>query len=119
MASKPPSSAAYHIMLALAGGEAHGYGLINTITEISDGAVRLGPGTLYGTISRLLEDGLIEECDERPDPELDDRRRRYYQLSGTGEQVLTAETRRLQRLVQAAAQRGIRTEGFQPQLGGV
>jgi DNA-binding PadR family transcriptional regulator len=68
----------------------------------SGGSVKLGPGTLYGAISRLLEDGLLEESDDRPDPEMDDTRRRYYRLTNFGGRVLAAETERLAELVRAA-----------------
>ena len=73
---------------------------------MSDGAVRLGPGTLYGAVKRLVADGLIEETDQRSDPELDDSRRRYYRLIGLGERVCDAELQRLQTLLARAKARG-------------
>jgi DNA-binding PadR family transcriptional regulator len=88
-----------HILLALADGDKHGYGIMKEVAGRTRGAVRLGPGTLYGGIKRLLQDGLIEKSDERPDPELDDERRVYYRLTGFGQRVLSAESRRLSQLV--------------------
>ena len=98
----PLTPAVFHILLTLADGEAHGYAMMQEVARRSAGTVRLGPGTLYGAVSRLLEDGIIEECEERPDPEMDDTRRRYYRLSKLGGRVLAAETERLSDLVKAA-----------------
>src|SRR5690349_10654644 len=84
----PLTPAVFHILLALADEEAHGYAIMQAVATRSHGAVKLGPGTLYGAISRLLEDGLIEEHDERPDPRMDDARRRYYRLTDLGAAVL-------------------------------
>src|SRR4051794_12380730 len=113
----PLPSATLHIMVALMGGEKHGYAIMGDVERLSDGAVRMGPGTLYGSIKRMLADGLIEELAERPDPALDDQRRRYYRLTGLGQQVCTAELRRLDTLVRRAgspewARRAV------PRLGG-
>ena len=91
----------FHIMLSLAGGEQHGYGIMQEVLERTTGKVRLWPATLYGSIKRLIEAGLIEESDERPSPELDDSRRRYYRLTKLGRRVLDAECERLQELVRA------------------
>jgi DNA-binding PadR family transcriptional regulator len=98
----PLPSATLHILVALMGGEKHGYGIMRDVEDVSDGAVRMGPGTLYGSIKRMLADGLIEESSERPDPELDDQRRRYYRLTGLGERVGKAELQRLQALIKRA-----------------
>ena len=98
----PLTPAVFHILITLADGEAHGYAMMQEVTRRSGGTVRLGPGTLYGAISRLLEDGIIEESEERPDPEMDDTRRRYYRLAKFGGLVLAAETERLAGLVKAA-----------------
>ena len=98
----PLTPAVFHILLTLADGEAHGYAMMQEVTRRSGGTVRLGPGTLYGAISRLLQDGIIEESEERPDPHMDDTRRRYYRLSNLGGRVLAAETERLAELVKAA-----------------
>ena len=91
----------FHIMLALAGGEQHGYGIMQEVLERTSGKVRLWPATLYGSLKRLIEAELIEESDERPAPELDDARRRYYRLTALGRRVLHAECDRLQELVSA------------------
>ncbi len=91
----PLTPAVFHILLALAEGEKHGYAIMQDVEENSAGSVKMGPGTLYGSIKRMLASGLIEECDERPDPEMDDQRRRYYQLTGLGQRVAEAEAERL------------------------
>jgi len=92
----------FHIMLSLAGGEQHGYGIMQEVLDRTDGKLRLWPATLYGTIKRLIEADLIEESDERPAPEFDDARRRYYRLTSLGRRVLKAECKRLQQLVRTA-----------------
>ena len=108
----PLTPAVFHILLALADGSKHGYGIMKEVEAITEGQVTMGPGTLYGTIKRLLASGLIEETGERPDPELDDERRRYYRLTGFGRDVLAAETQRLSDLVIVARRkRLIGTEG--------
>lgn len=89
----------FHIMLCLAGGEQHGYGIMQEVLDRTTGRVRLWPATLYGSIKRLIEAGLIEETDLRPAPEMDDARRRYYRLTPLGSRVLDAECERLQELV--------------------
>jgi DNA-binding PadR family transcriptional regulator len=91
----------FHIMLSLAGEEQHGYGIMQEVLERTAGKVRLWPATLYGSLKRLIEAELIEESDERPAPELDDARRRYYRLTAFGRRVLDAECDRLQELVRA------------------
>ncbi len=100
--SLPLSPPVFHILLALVDTERHGYSIMQEVLRLTDGAMRLGPGTLYGAIKRMVEQGLIEEADERPDPALDDERRRYYRLTDFGRRVLQAETRRLDRLVNTA-----------------
>jgi DNA-binding PadR family transcriptional regulator len=92
----------FHILLALADGERHGYSIRQEVIRITGGTIEMGPGTLYGTIKRLLEAGLIEETDERPDPEMDDERRRYYRLTAFGERVAQAEVERLAMLLNVA-----------------
>src|SRR5271156_841203 len=89
----------FHILLSLAGGEQHGYGIMQEVLNRTTGKVRLWPATLYGSIKRLIEADLIEESDERPAPELDDARRRYYRLTTLGSRVLNAECERLEELV--------------------
>jgi DNA-binding PadR family transcriptional regulator len=98
----PLKPALFHILLALADGDRHGYGIMMEIEMRTKGAVRLGPATLYGSIKRLLNDGLIEESETRPDPSLDDERRRYYRLTRFGRRVTIAETERLESLVREA-----------------
>ena len=98
----PLTPATFHILLALADRERHGYDIMREVDERTEGKVRMGPGTLYGSIKRLLSDGLVQELDERPDPELDDERRRYYRLTDFGFRVATAEAERLAQLVKAA-----------------
>jgi DNA-binding PadR family transcriptional regulator len=94
--------AMFNILLALADGEKHGYAIMLEVEANTQGAVKMGPGTLYGSIKRMLASGLIEESDERPDPSLDDERRRYYRLSGLGERALRLEAERLERQVRTA-----------------
>jgi len=91
----------FHILLSLAAGEQHGYGIMQDVLEETTGKLRLWPATLYGAIKRLIEAGLIEESDVRPAPEEDDARRRYYRLTPLGRQVLDAECDRLNDLVRA------------------
>jgi DNA-binding PadR family transcriptional regulator len=98
----PLPSATLHILVALSPGEKHGYAVMRDVEALSDGAVRMGPGTLYGSVKRLLADGLIEETASRMDPALDDQRRRYYRLTGLGARVCAAELQRLEALVRRA-----------------
>ena len=89
----------FHILLSLAGEEQHGYGIMQEVLARTDGKVHLWPATLYGSLKRLIEEGLIEESEERPAPELDDARRRYYRMTRLGRRVLDAESERLEELV--------------------
>jgi DNA-binding PadR family transcriptional regulator len=98
----PLTPAVFHILLALADGEKHGYGIKKEVEERTEGKTRLVPGTLYGSISRMQESGLIKESGTRPDPSLDDERRRYYRLTEFGLRVTQAEARRLAQLVKVA-----------------
>ncbi|HEV3468093.1 MAG TPA: PadR family transcriptional regulator [Pyrinomonadaceae bacterium] len=98
----PLTPSVFHILLALADAERHGYGIIKEVEARTDGRVRLGPGTLYGSIKRMLDERLIEESDARPDPALDDERRRYYRLTDFGRRVAAAEAERLSGLVAVA-----------------
>lgn len=98
----PLTPAVFHILLALTDGERHGYGIMQEIVQRTDGTFRMGPGTLYGTIKRMLADGLIEKAGERPDATLDDERRRYYRLTSFGQRVARAEAQRLAQLVTVA-----------------
>ncbi|MGA2268547.1 MAG: PadR family transcriptional regulator [Bryobacteraceae bacterium] len=92
----------FHILLSLVGAEQHGYGIMQEVLERTNGAVRIWPATLYGSLKRLIGDGLIEESDERPVAELDDARRRYYRLTRLGRTVLELECERLQEMVRMA-----------------
>lgn len=98
----PLTPAMFHVLLALADKERHGYEIMQEVQERTAGNVRLGPGTLYGSIKRMLADGLIEESDDRPDPEFDDERRRYYRLTDFGYRVAKAESLRLDSLLKSA-----------------
>ena len=95
----PLPQAQFHVLVALTDGEMHGYAIMQAVEDSSDGVVRMGPATLYGTLKRLVDSGLAEELDGSPSPR-DDQRRRYYRLTGLGEKVCTAESTRLSRLVQ-------------------
>ncbi len=94
--------AVFHILIALGDGEAHGYAIMQDTLERSGGSVRLGPGTLYGAISRLLGEGLIEEFEKHATSEKNDPRRRYYRLTKLGSRVLSEETKRLEALLRVA-----------------
>ncbi|MEO8027235.1 MAG: PadR family transcriptional regulator [Bryobacteraceae bacterium] len=99
----------FHILLSLAAQDQHGYGIMQDVLSRTHGKLRLWPATLYGTIKKLIEEGLIEETGERPAPEFDDARRRYYRLSSFGREVLDAESRRLRDLVQMIEDRRVGT----------
>jgi DNA-binding PadR family transcriptional regulator len=104
---QPLTPAVFHILLALADGEKHGYAIMKDVEVQTGDRIRMGPGTLYGSIKRMTAAGLIEETEERPDPQLDDERRRYYRLSGLGRKVVAAETQRLSQAVKAARQKHV------------
>lgn len=101
--SVPLSPAVFHILLSLAEGERHGYALKRAIALRTAGKLKLGPGMLYATIHKMLEFGLIEESDERPDPHLDDERRRYYRITPLGRRAARAEAARMRELVHLAS----------------
>ena len=112
--------AMFQILLALADGERHCYSIMREVERATEGGFQLGPGTLYRSIKQMLALGLIEESDERPDPELDDERRRYYRITGAGRRAASLEALRLARLVSQARDRRL-LEGWagdaQPRLG--
>jgi DNA-binding PadR family transcriptional regulator len=110
LAFLPLTPTGLQILLALADGERHGYAIMQEIHEQTDGRLRVGPGSLYGTIKRLLAAALIAETAERPDPSLNDERRRYYQITELGRKVLGAEIRNLAQVVELA-----RTKRVYPQ----
>jgi DNA-binding PadR family transcriptional regulator len=95
----PLPGSVLHILLALRDEELHGYAIMRRVDELTDGTVTMGPGTLYGAVKRMLADGFIEETAERPDPELDDQRRRYYRVTALGARVRAAEVSRLEALL--------------------
>jgi len=99
---QPLPPAVFHLLLALREGEQHGYALMHRVEQLTDGAVHMGPGTLYGAIKRMLADGLIEEAAERPDPALDDQRRRYYRITATGKRACATEVQRMETLLRNA-----------------
>jgi DNA-binding PadR family transcriptional regulator len=98
----PLTPPVFHILLALADEERHGYGIMQDVAQQTGGALQLGPGTLYGCLKRMLAAGLVEESEERPDPALDDERRRYYRMTALGKRVVRAEAQRLTGAVMAA-----------------
>ena len=98
----PLPASAMHIIVALAEGEKHGYAIMRDVEQLSGGIVRMGPGSMYGSIKRMIDQGLLEESAARPDPALDDERRRYYALTDLGHRVGAAEHARLSRLLSAA-----------------
>lgn len=112
-ASPPPalSRVPLYVLLAIGPEERHGYAIMAEVTRMTDGAVKLGPGAVYTTIKRLLDDGLIEETDDRPDPALDDQRRRYYRLTALGQEAAAANLRQLESLLNAARPWALRAEG--------
>ncbi|MER6950489.1 PadR family transcriptional regulator [Nonomuraea sp. NPDC000554] len=103
------TAAGFHVLLALASGPGHGYAVMRFVEEISEGAVRLGPGTLYRTISRLVADGLVEESEGGDPAAPHDARRRYYRLTPKGEQAARAEAALMARMVGAAREAGLIT----------
>jgi len=103
----PLPPATFHILLALADADRHGYAIQQAIAARTDGTVKMSAGTLYRSIQRMVEQGLIEECDTRPSAGLDDERRRYYRLTPFGLDVTRAETGRLQALVLLARAHGV------------
>jgi DNA-binding MarR family transcriptional regulator len=103
----PLPPAVFHILVAVADQERHGYAIMQDVAARTDGKLKMSPGTLYGSIKRMLSEGLIEELDERPDPEHDDVRRRYYRITRFGRQVAIAESSRLAKLLGQARASGL------------
>src|SRR5262245_32785087 len=101
-ASPPLKINWFHILLCLADGDQHGYAIMQEVLARTDGRVRLWPATLYGSLKRLMDEGLIEESGERTAADADAARRRYYRLSTTGRRALASEIARLEELVKAA-----------------
>ncbi len=109
---EPLTTAVFHILLALSDQERHGYAIIKEVSDQTNGAIKLGAGTLYGTIKRLLESEWIIESDTRPDPSLDDERRRYYRITPKGHAAAISEAERLEQLVRTS-----RAKKLLPKLG--
>jgi DNA-binding PadR family transcriptional regulator len=108
----PLTPAVLHILLALSSGERHGYGIMKQVELDSQGTVKMGPGTLYGSLKRMLDAGLVEESDKRVDPEMDDQRRIYYQITGVGANALAAELERYRHIVTLAHERKLYPRTF-------
>lgn len=107
----PLKSLEFEILLTLADGERHGYAIMTDVEERSQGLFRLHPGTLYRTVNRLLDAGLVEESEDRPDPQLDDQRRRYYRVTDFGRRVLSMEASRLEARLRLARRKGLLEDG--------
>ena len=103
----PLTPAVFHILLALVDGERHGYGIAQEVAEHTNREFVMGPGTLYGTLKRMLEAQLIEECGERSDPDLNEERRRYYRITKHGRRAAVAEANRLQALIEVALDKSL------------
>ncbi len=105
MATRPLTPTVFHILLALGGQSRHGYDIIKQVTRDTGGRVRIAPGTLYNALHRLVQEGTVCEVGERPAPELDDERRRYYGLTAHGQHILAAEVERLRQALALADRR--------------
>jgi DNA-binding PadR family transcriptional regulator len=113
LSSLPPlTPAVFHILLALSTGERHGYGIMKQVEADSQGNVRMGAGTLYGSLKRMLDSGLVQESDKRVDPQMDDERRIYYQITGVGQKALQAELDRYKHIVTVAKERNLFPKTF-------
>ena len=111
-AQAPLTPAVLHILLALSMGERHGYGIMKQVEADSQGEVKMGPGTLYGSIGRMTAAGLVRESDKRVDPEMDDERRIYYAISGAGRKALEAELSRYREVVAVATEKRLTPNAF-------
>lgn len=109
---QPLTPAVFHILLALSSGERHGYGIMKQVEIDSQGKVTMGAGTLYGSLKRMLDAGLVKESDKRVDPEMDDERRIYYQITAIGAEALAGELERYQRIVSLAQERKLYPKTF-------
>ena len=108
----PLTPAVLHILLALSTEERHGYGIMKQVEADSRGKVKMGPGTLYGSIGRMIDAGLIRESDKRVDADMDDERRVYYQITGVGEKALEAELERYREVVAVAKRKQLAFNSF-------
>lgn len=111
-AGAPLTPAVLHMLLALSMQERHGYGIMKQVESDSRGKVKMGPGTLYGSLNRMLEAGLVRESDKKVDAQLDDERRVYYKITGLGQKSLAAELERYCEVVAVAKQKGLSLNGF-------
>lgn len=103
----PLTPAVFHILLALSSGERHGYDIMKQVEADTQGKVNMGNGTLYGSLKRMLDAGLVKESDKRVDPEMDDERRIYYQITGIGAKALEVELERYKNIVTLAQKRNL------------
>ena len=110
--TQPLTPAVFYILLALSSGERHGYGIMKQVEADSQGKVSMGPGTLYGSLKRMLDAGLVKESEKHIDPEMDDERRIYYQITGQGAEALESELERYQHVVTIARQRNLHPKTF-------
>lgn len=101
-ANVPLTPAVLHILLALSKQERHGYGIMKQVESDSQGKVKMGPGTLYGSLGRMIDAGLIRESDKKVDPKMDDERRIYYRITAVGQKALAAELRRYREVIAVA-----------------
>lgn len=108
----PLTPAVLHILLALSTEERHGYGIMKQVERESSGKVKMGPGTLYGSINRMMEAGLLRESEKRPDPDLDDERRIYYAITGAGRKALEAELSRYREVLAVATEKRLTPNAF-------
>ena len=108
----PLTPAVLYILLALSTEERHGYGIMKQVESDSGGKVKMGPGTLYGSLGRMMESGLIRESDKKIDPDLDDERRIYYQITGIGQKTLAAELERYREVVAVAKAKQLPANSF-------
>ena len=108
----PLTPAVLHILLALSTEERHGYGIMKEVEADSQGKVKMGPGTLYGSLGRMIEAGLIRESDKKVDPEMDDERRVYYRITGIGQKTLAAELERYREVVAVAKRKQFATNSL-------
>lgn len=108
----PLTPAVFHILLALSTQERHGYGIMKQVAADSNGKVSMGPGTLYGSLKRMLDAGLVIESDKRIDPAMNDERRIYYRITGSGQKALAAELDRYRDLVALANEKKLHLETF-------
>ncbi len=111
-ANAPLTPAVLHILLALSTRERHGYGIMKQVEADSQGKVNMGPGTLYGSLGRMIDAGLIRQSDKKIDPEMDDERRVYYKITGLGQKALTAEVQRYREVVTVARRKALSPNTF-------